>query len=267
MKTPQFLYKYGASYYIDGGDEGTSQIFSVSTGLTPKQITAASETSLFGVRPKDIIESYITRPSGADEVVGIVNRKLILPTKLNLSTNALTEVKIKTCKACAGFGHVFTPGVATTETGRDMTIKFIGGNTITAVGSGASFTAADIGAKLVAPSIFNAYISEMDEDAIRKVCKDLKVKADKTMGRGKLIDEIFGEKCEKNIVQPTFVTDYPIEMSPLAKKHRSKIDIEIEFFDERLTSFEARQLDEDSEMIDDVAAKIILDSWLNNEHS
>ena len=52
-----------------------------------------------------------------------------------------------------------------------------------------------------------------------------------------------------------------------AKKLGSIIDIEIEFFDERLTSFEARQLDEDSEMIDDVAAKIILDSWLNNEHS
>ena len=52
-----------------------------------------------------------------------------------------------------------------------------------------------------------------------------------------------------------------------AKKLGSVIDIEIEFFDERLTSFEARQLDEDSEMIDDVAAKIILDSWLNNEHS
>ena len=51
------------------------------------------------------------------------------------------------------------------------------------------------------------------------------------------------------------------------KKLRSKIDIEIEFFDERLTTFEARQLDEDSEMIDDVAAKIILDSWLNNEYS
>ena len=56
-------------------------------------------------------------------------------------------------------------------------------------------------------------------------------------------------------------------MEKFAKKLRSKIDIEIEFFDERLTSFEARQLDEDSEMIDDVAAKIILDSWLNNEYS
>ena len=53
----------------------------------------------------------------------------------------------------------------------------------------------------------------------------------------------------------------------MSKKLRSIIDVEIEFFDERLTSFEARQLDEDSEMIDDVAAKIILDSWLNNEHS
>ena len=51
------------------------------------------------------------------------------------------------------------------------------------------------------------------------------------------------------------------------KKLKSLVDIDIEFYDERLTSFEARQLDEDSEMIDDVAAKIILDSWLNNEYS
>ena len=50
----------------------------------------------------------------------------------------------------------------------------------------------------------------------------MNVKVDKSMGRGKLIDEIFGEKCEPNLIQPTYITDYPIEMSPLAKKHRDK---------------------------------------------
>ncbi len=163
LKTPQFLYKYGASYYIDGGDEGTSQIYSVSSGLTPKQINTASETSLFGIRPKDVIISQITRPSGEDEAVPIQNRKLILPTKFNISTNALTEVKVKTCRACAGFGHVFTPGVGTTETGRNMTIEFTGTNLITAIGSEAYFTKNDVGSKLIAPSIFGAYITEVDE--------------------------------------------------------------------------------------------------------
>ena len=65
-------------------------------------------------------------------------------------------------------------------------------------------------------------VSELGEDSIRKVCKDMNVKVDKSMGRGKLIDEIFGEKCEPNLIQPTYITDYPIEMSPLAKKHRDK---------------------------------------------
>jgi lysyl-tRNA synthetase class 2 len=65
-------------------------------------------------------------------------------------------------------------------------------------------------------------ISEMDEDGLRKVCIDLGIAADKNWGKGKLIDNIFGEKCEHHYIQPTFITDYPIEMSPLTKKHRSK---------------------------------------------
>lgn len=65
-------------------------------------------------------------------------------------------------------------------------------------------------------------ISTMDEEQLRAACRQLHIKVDNSMGKGKLIDEIFGAKCEGNYLQPTFITDYPIEMSPLTKKHRSK---------------------------------------------
>ncbi|MCH7512687.1 MAG: lysine--tRNA ligase [Bacteroidetes bacterium] len=65
-------------------------------------------------------------------------------------------------------------------------------------------------------------ISEMDEKALIETANKLDLPIDETMGKGKLIDMIFGEKCEPYLIQPTYITDYPVEMSPLAKKHRSK---------------------------------------------
>lgn len=68
-------------------------------------------------------------------------------------------------------------------------------------------------------------IEGMDENDLRKVCEDLQIDVDETMGKGKLIDKLFGEKCEANYVQPTFITDYPLEMSPLCKRHRNNPEL------------------------------------------
>ena len=65
-------------------------------------------------------------------------------------------------------------------------------------------------------------VSRMNEEQLRSVCKQLHISVDNTMGKGKLIDELFGGKCEQHYVQPTFIIDYPVEMSPLTKKHRDK---------------------------------------------
>ena len=65
-------------------------------------------------------------------------------------------------------------------------------------------------------------LNGLSEEEIREVCNKLNLEVDESMGKGKLIDEIFGEFCEGSFIQPTFITDYPVEMSPLTKKHRSK---------------------------------------------
>lgn len=65
-------------------------------------------------------------------------------------------------------------------------------------------------------------VSEMDEAALRQTCRNLHIEIDNTMGRGKLIDAIFGDKVEDQLIQPTYIIDYPIEMTPLAKKHRTQ---------------------------------------------
>jgi len=152
VRTPQYLYKYGASYYIDGGDEGTSQVYSVSS--KEKSISSSEIKSLIGIAPKNAILNR--------EGIEIENKKLIIPTELNISTDSLTEVKVVTCSACPGFGHVYTPGIATTENGRYIDIEFSDANTIAAIND-SYFIENDIGAKIISPSIYNAYITNLSD--------------------------------------------------------------------------------------------------------
>lgn len=154
LRTPQFLYKYGASYYIDGGDEGTTNIFSVSSGT--KSIISSGDRTLIGITPKN----KIVNSSG----VGIVNKKLIIPTLVHLSSDSLAKVQVKTCTACPGFGHVYTPGVASTvfDSTRNFEMQFDGTNTVSAINTSV-FRLTDVGAKVIAPTIYNAYITSIDE--------------------------------------------------------------------------------------------------------
>jgi hypothetical protein len=152
VETPQYLYKYGASYYIDGGDEGTSQIYSAAS--KQKTIKTTHSKSLIGIFPKE----YLLNREGEE----IKNKKLIIPESLNVSTDSLTEVKVVTCSACPGFGHVYTPGVATTENGRYIDAVFDAPNRIISINN-SYFTESDVGAKIIAPSIYNAYISSVTD--------------------------------------------------------------------------------------------------------
>ena len=174
FREPQQVTKYGASYYIDGGDEGTSTIYSAQSG--EKKTVSAMKTSL-GIKPKDVILNGM-----GDE---IVNKKTIIPTKLNITAGALTKLSAVVCKGCPGYGYVYSPGVecgipadgkiitpsGTATVAGDGTRKgiiFSNQNEIqTYAESGATadyFTVADIGAKIIAPSINDCYISSLSGD-------------------------------------------------------------------------------------------------------
>ncbi len=152
VRTPQFLYKYGASYYIDGGDEGTSQIFSSSSKV--KSINKINEKSLIGITPKE----FILNSTGVE----IKNKKLIIPTTLNITSDSLAKVEVVKCRACPGFGHVYTPGIAATTSGPSVEVQFTDGRTLAAAND-SYFQLSDLGSKLIAPSIWNAYISDLQD--------------------------------------------------------------------------------------------------------
>ena len=172
LRTPQFVYKYGASYYIDGGDEGTTSQNSIKTKPDLGKagvLIGSDESAILAIRPKD----EIYNSTG----VGINNKKIIIPTQLNMTTTALTKVQVGVCTGCPGWAHVHTIGVRRNGTdnssflGRSMPIKMLSqGNTIQPFYEDTAppiyFRKQDIGAKIIAPSIYNCYIADVSDNSV-----------------------------------------------------------------------------------------------------
>jgi len=166
MRKPCFLYKYGASYYIDGGDEGTQNVYAINSGI--KSTYTGVQKPIIAITPK----TFMTSQVGTE----IVNKKMIIPKSINITSDSLTKVQIVNVSGAPGFGHAFTPGVASTITGRDIYANFTDGNTITAINMGANdpgtpggidtyFYDSDVGAKLIGPGVYNYYIESVSGDA------------------------------------------------------------------------------------------------------
>ena len=184
IRTPQFVYKYGASYYIDGGDEGTTTQFSIKTkpDFGKVGVSVGGTTALLGIRPKDQIfnsQGVGTRTIGGD-IIKIFNKKIIIPTQLNITTTQLTKIRVGVCTACPGWGYVHTIGLRRNGTdnslpsgvglGRQMPIKMLseGGKIEPFIADTANpiyFRKEDIGAKIIAPSIYNCYIEDVQDDS------------------------------------------------------------------------------------------------------
>ena len=197
IRTPQYLYKYGASYYIDGGDEGTSQIYSVSSGS--KSLSPSQQRTLLGVYPKE----YLLNSVGTE----IQNKKIVIPTKLNVTSDSLSELNVVTCSACPGFGHVYTPGIATTETGKSVEVEFTGPDTIAAINN-SYFSSSDVGARLVAPSLYDLYIEEVS-DQVGAGSSFESAKLSRSVAGELVLDKVTG--LSTTILQAAY--PYPIRLS------------------------------------------------------
>ena len=155
IRTPQYLYKYGSSYYIDGGDEGTQQINSSSSGN--KIVNTVNEETLLGMTCKDLMVN-----SAGQE---IENKRSLFPISATITSDCLAEIRVQRCKACPGFGHVYTPGLKTGVNGRYVNVAFLDATRLVAIdpvsGLGTSFHKNDDGAKFIAPTIWNAYAKNL----------------------------------------------------------------------------------------------------------
>ena len=213
LREPQFVYKYGASCFIDGGDEGTVVQRSYNSG----QRTIISEPkSLIGLYPKSVITN--------NEGISKPNKKNIYPKSLSVSSNTLAKIEIVKCKACPGFGYNFNHGLASAQSGRVLNIEFATLSKIRITTPDEYFTTADIGSKIVGNGLWSGYIRELDSETL--------------VGSG-----LFEEATIERIVSPSYTKtqiSYPSKVFPQSATQLLNIPIGSEYpYPIRLSQYSA----------------------------
>jgi len=170
VTSPQFIYKYGSSMYIDGGDEGTVTQRAYSSAL--RSINSTAPKSLIGIYSKRVIVN--------NEGVSKLNKKVIIPKQVSVYSDSLAKVQIVKCRACPGFGHNYNYGLIGSEVGRTIRITFNGSrNKLIATNfadplnptANELFQLTDYDAKIVADGLYSAYVGTIDQ-GIESVVRD-----------------------------------------------------------------------------------------------
>lgn len=199
VRTPQFIYKYGASCFIDGGDEGAVTLRSYDSG--ERLVNSTVDKSLLGVFPK----TTIINNEGFEKS----NKKIIFPKSVSVSASKLTHVKAVTCRACPGYGHNFNHGLASNQIGHEHNIRFTtsGLNRIAIIPAdpldpqpNELFTQADVGSKIIADGLWAGYISSVD----------VEVGVDSGLFEEAIIERIVSPAYTKTLI------GYPNEVYPQA---------------------------------------------------
>lgn len=152
LVAPQFVYKYGASYYIDGGDEGSSVSYSSTSEIT--QASPLFTRSALGVTAK----GYIKNSDGVE----IKNKKDIIPESISVTTDKPIRVDIIDCEGCPGFGHHYSQSLHNGQIGSNNSFTFSSdGTTVSYTNTDLVFTSADIDKKLIGDGIYSTYIDSV----------------------------------------------------------------------------------------------------------
>lgn len=185
IRQPQFIYKYGASCYIDGGDDNTGSIYSYSSDEL--NIDNISETSLLGIYAKENLSNQL-----GDE---IVNKKNIYPLDLKVTAEQLTRINIKEINGGPGFGHHYAPSLHSKEVGRIVSLTLNDERTEFSINDN-TFTSTDNDKKIIVEGIQGTYLN-IEDDNIASLSR---------IGRGENYEKLSSQTLPENVIASDTIT-------------------------------------------------------------